>query len=127
MPPGDNARLIDELTRSFTTQVGLYDKLKTVVQKTLGQITRSRGDLSSVKSLFEAKRNCLAAISLERERVRESTAAWIAIKATAPRTAAVLTLEKVLGAVEHAIGEFLESEAQLQKYLEHLMKKSPAS
>jgi hypothetical protein len=126
MPEKDHARLVDELEASFRTQIAWYEKLKAIVEKILSQVILSRGDMSAVKNLLTQKRDCLEAITRERERVRESTREWIALKASIPHTAAVMRLETVLADTERVIREFLETESQLQKCLEHMMRKSPA-
>jgi hypothetical protein len=126
MRDADHTLLVGELERSFTLQIEWYEKLKAIVQKILSRVILSRGDMSTVKGLLAGKRDCLEAITRERERVAGSAGKWIELKASIPRTPAVMRLEAVLTDTERVIREFLETESQLQRCLEHMMRKSAA-
>ncbi len=115
----DYSNLIDELIRSYTSQIELYRKLEIVVQKIIGQVAVSRGDYSSVMRLFEEKQKLVRSIEAEREQVKGSRELWQKEKELVPETGGRLKLDSVLAEAEEVIREFLEAEEQLKTYLEH--------
>jgi len=115
----DYSNLIDELIRSYTSQIELYRKLEIVVQKIIGQVAVSRGDYSSVMRLFEEKQKLVRSIEAEREQVKGSRELWQKEKELVPETGGCLKLDSVLAEAEEVIREFLEAEEQLKTYLEH--------
>ena len=113
--------LIDDLFQSYSRQLEYYQELKVLVQKITGQLAMSRGDLAPVMTLFNTKKKILDDIERERELVKEPAAVWQEHKAKCASHEAAAQLDKVLAETEQAIKLFLESEDQLQTYLEHAM------
>ena len=117
----DYSKLIEELTQSFTSQIEIYKQLQVIVQKTLGQIALSRGDFSGVMGLFEEKQKLLEKIEKERENSYKSVETWQKEKDTIPHSDERDHLDRTLAETEKVIKDFLETEDQLKKYLEHNM------
>jgi len=109
--------LIEELTQSYSRQIEWYVQLKILVQKILGQITLSRGDLAGVMALFSEKQDLLDKITRERDATKSSIETWQRDKDTIPSSASTVTLDAILQETELAIKAFLDSEDQLKKYL----------
>ena len=117
----DYSKLIEELTQSFTSQIEIYKQLQVIVQKILGQIALSRGDFSGVMGLFEEKQKLLEKIEKERENSYKSVEMWQKEKDTIPHSDERDHLDRTLAETEKVIKDFLETEDQLKKYLEHNM------
>ena len=117
----DYSKLIEELTQSFTSQIEIYKQLQVIVQKILGQIALSRGDFSGVMGLFEEKQKLLEKIEKERENSYKSVETWQKEKDTIPHSDERDHLDRTLAETEKVIKDFLETEDQLKKYLEHNM------
>ena len=113
--------IIDTLIQSYTSQREWYKELHIIVQKILGQMVLSRGDLSGVMHLFKQKQRLLEAIQNERERVKNESAVWQKEKDQIPASESTHCLNTILTETEEAIKVFLETEDQLQKYIEHCM------
>lgn len=113
----DYSTLIEELTQSYTRQNEWYSQLTTLVQKILGQITLSRGDLSGVMPLFKEKQELLDTIIQERDRTKDHIEIWQKDKGNIPSNDSTERLDLVLQKTEKEIKAFLASEEQLKKYL----------
>ncbi len=117
----DYSILIEELTQSFTNQIKVYEQLQVIVQKILGQIALSRGDFSGVMGLFEEKQKLLEKIEKERENSNKSVEIWQKEKDNIPPSDEKDQLDRTLAETEKVIKDFLATEDQLKKYLEHNM------
>lgn len=117
--------LIRELTNSYTLQFGWYQELRELVQKTLGKLILSRGDISGVISGLEKKSKLLDTIEAERNRTSEYVKKWHERKKHIEAKDAE-ELNSVLMKIETAIKDFLNEEDQLKKYIEHLLNKGNA-
>ncbi len=115
------SELIQTLTQSYSRQIERYKELQVIVQKILGQIAVSRGNFSGVMGFFEKKRHLLEIIEQEREQVKTDAELWQKEKGRIPASESTAGLNAVLAETELAIKEFLETEDQLQKCLEHHM------
>ncbi|MFP4416704.1 MAG: hypothetical protein ACLFSB_05495 [Chitinispirillaceae bacterium] len=114
-------KLVDNLTESYTIQRDLYRRLTTLGQRILGQLSVSRGDVSTVMPLFQEKQQLLEQISVVRERSQQESLLWQQKKDSAGRNPAAQTLNAVLDEVQRSIQRFLATEDQVKRYLEHLM------
>lgn len=117
----DYSVLIGELTGSYARQVEWYNQLKITVQKILGQIAVSRGTMTGVMGLFEEKKRLLENIERERAQSKGNTELWVQVKKELAGSESAGRLDSILADTEKAIREFLETEEQLKKYLEHYM------
>jgi hypothetical protein len=117
----DNTALIGELTESYTRQVQWYIQLKIIVQRILGQIALSRGDMSRVMALFQEKMRLLDTIEKERGKTQKYNEQWQRVKKELSGSEPAKHLDLVLANAEKAIREFLEMEEILKKNLEHYM------
>ena len=113
----NHAVLIEKLTQSYTRQIEWYSQLTVLVQKILGQIAMSRGDLSGVMVLFKEKQTLLDTITRERDDTRDYVETWQREKNAIPVTEKTEQLDSVLQETERVIKRFLDSEDQLKKYL----------
>ena len=116
--------LVQVLTDSYRGQLGRYRSLGTIVNKLLGRLVLSRGDLSQVTAGFREKQTVLDAIEEERGRVAELLAQWETRKNGIRPTGAADELDAVLQQVTDAIRNFLDNETQLQQYLEGIIARS---
>jgi hypothetical protein len=114
--------LISLLSTSFSRQLARYRELSDLVQKTLGKLVLTRGDVSQVMDNFKHKQEILEAIIEERGRVENDVATWQQNKNNFPDSPAVSGLNELLKETASTISEFLEGEAQLKRYLEHFKK-----
>ena len=62
--------LISILSTSFSLQLARYRELSDLVQKTLGKLVLTRGDVCQVMDNFKHKQEILEAIIEERERLK---------------------------------------------------------
>jgi flagellar biosynthesis/type III secretory pathway chaperone len=108
--------LIDTLVDSYSQQVVIYRKLNDLVQRILGQLAMSRGDISVVMGLFGQKQQLLDSITRERERVRPHAEQWQNVKAEVQRGEHTRRLDEVLAEIQQAIQTFLGREEQLKCY-----------
>ncbi len=115
----NQTELIDRLTESFTKQTDWYRRLNDLGQQILGRIVLSRGDLSGVMPLFEEKRRLLDEIMLERHNIQGGVDAWQEMKPHLKRSSEADALDEILGRAETAIFDFMKSEEQLSKRLQH--------
>ncbi len=122
----DDKTLISSLLASYRRQLVLYKNLTAIVQKTLSQVVLTRGDVSGLKTSFEKKQLILDDIVKERTASEECVKLWQVRKNGIAQSAQSKELDSVLQATQSAIGEFLEAEEQLKKYLEHVVKKGAA-
>lgn len=116
----NNSFLVADLTESYTMQLAYYRELGCLGQRILGQVVLSRGDLTSVMPLFEEKERCMDTIVRERERVKQQTDSWQACKGEVTDVPGADRLDAILADTEAAIREFLRSEDQLKRYLDHM-------
>lgn len=115
----DYSQLIEELTQSFTSQIEMYKQLQVIVQKMLGKIALSRGVSSGVMELFEEKQKLLEKIEKERDSSKKRVEVWQKEKGNIPRSDLKDRFVSILTEAEKVIEDFLETENQLKKYLEH--------
>ncbi len=117
----DYSPLIDDLIQSYSGQLGRYNELKILGQQILGQMALSRGDFSGVMRFFEKKQKLLKLIEEEREGAKDNIARWQKEKNSIPPSEKTARLDAVLADTEKAIKEFLETEDELKKFLEHTL------
>lgn len=86
----------------------------------------TRGDVTGLKTSFEKKQTVLDDIVKERTCSEEHVKLWQVRKNQIAQSAQSKELDSVLHQTQIAIGEFLEGEEQLKKYLEHVVKKGMA-
>jgi hypothetical protein len=113
--------LLNELIRSYSSQMRDYRQLHALGQKMLGKLTLSRGDMSGIMGLFEQKQVLLASIERQRDAVSESAAVWRREKVAIPPGRLSAQLDSILDQIQLAIQEFLETEDQLKRHLEHAL------
>jgi hypothetical protein len=122
----DDAKLISELVASYERQFALYEQLAEVVQKTLSQVILTRGDVSGLMGNFAQKEKLLNGILQERTNAQPFVTLWQERKATVPKDGRTARLDALLEKTQSIIRKFLDSEEQLKKYLEHVVKKGSA-
>jgi hypothetical protein len=113
--------LIEQLIESFTKQTGWYRRLNDLGQQILGKVVLSRGNLAGILPLFEEKRRLLDEIMLERHNIQGDVDAWQEMKSQVGGSSKADALDDILGKAEAAIAEFMRSEEQLSKRLQHYM------
>jgi hypothetical protein len=119
----DDTSLISALVESYKRQLSLYRELAVLVQKTLSQVILTRGEVGGCKENFAQKQRILECIIKERSEAEPLVAQWQARKAAVRNDDGAMRLDSLLSKTQSAIREFLESEEQLKKYLEHVVKK----
>lgn len=119
----DDTRLVLELTASFKRQLLWYKELHEIGGQLLSKIVLSRGCVAGLNDCFLLKKQVLDKIQSERENTKDLVALWQQRKKLIPHSELTSDLDDVLGRMESAIKEFLESEDQIRRYLEHSMKK----
>jgi hypothetical protein len=117
-----DASLVSILTESFARQGEWYRQLRANVQKTLSKMVLSRGDPSSVMANFAEKQKLLESIAHERERIKDQISLWQERKTRIAVSAGTEDLNRILLETEGIIREFLDSEEQIRKYLQHMME-----
>jgi hypothetical protein len=120
----DDTTLISELSVSFTRQLQLYGELKKLVDSTFGKLVLSRGDVSRIVPAMERKNALVSTIVTERQRVQPRIVEWQERKASTTDSPGRRALDEVLERTERAIKEFLQSEDQMKRYLEHIVSKN---
>jgi hypothetical protein len=115
----DDRTVISLLSASYSRQLRLYEELIILVNKTLGQLTLSRGNVAGVMGNFEKKQKLIEEIVSERRAMGAAASLWKNRKNTAPPSRDRNELEGFLLKTEIAIKEFLDVEDQLKRYLEH--------
>jgi hypothetical protein len=114
--------LISLLSISFAKQLAWYCELSELVQKTLGQLVLSRGDVTLVMENFTHKQKVLDLIVEERGRIGGTVDLWQHHKKEIKAGPASDGLDALLKKTAAAISEFLDGEEQLKRYLEHVKK-----
>jgi hypothetical protein len=115
----DDTTLIATLHTSCTRQLSLYTSLQQLTQKLLQQVILGRGDLRGIAESFHEKQALIQSIDEERSGAREAIELWQQRKQQLADTAGARELSELFGSMEKIICQFLESEVQLQCYLEH--------
>jgi hypothetical protein len=115
----DDTTLIATLHTSCTRQLSLYTSLQQLTQKLLQQVILGRGDLRGIAESFHEKQALILSIDEERSGAREAIELWQQRKQQLADTAGARELSELFGSMEKIICQFLESEVQLQCYLEH--------
>jgi hypothetical protein len=123
MENGDSL-LVKELTDTFTCQMQMYRELKVLVQKMIGKLVISRGDMSGLLSSMEQKQKIIESIESERSRHSDAIMQWQLKKNNVTMSPEVGVLEKVLESTGCAIRDFIDQEEQLRNYLEKCIRKS---
>jgi hypothetical protein len=118
MENGDSL-LVKELTDTFTCQMQMYRELKVLVQKMIGKLVISRGDMSGLLSSMEQKQKIIESIESERSRHSDAIMQWQLKKNNVTMSPEVGVLEKVLESTGCAIRDFIDQEEQLRNYLEN--------
>jgi hypothetical protein len=116
--------LVNELTNTFSYQIQMYRELTTLVQRMIGNLVLSRGDMSGLLSSMEKKKKMLELIEIERHSHSDAIMRWQLMKNNVTMTPEVTILEKVLEDTGSAIKEFINEEEQLRTYIEKSMQKS---
>ena len=119
----EDVALIALLSASFSRQLEWYEELCELVQKTLGQLVLSRGDVGPVMADIEKKQKLFERIAEERGRLAGPVCLWQDRKKNVRDSKAVRDLEMLLAKTETAIQTFLDGEDQLKRYLEHVLHK----
>lgn len=104
-------------------QLCWYRELGLLVQKILGKLILSRGDISGLVSGLEKKQKILSSIENERNRTSDYVKHWQERKNYVTNENEVQELNLILTDVENAIKAFLNEEDQLKKYIERLVEK----
>jgi hypothetical protein len=120
----NKAILVRELTDTFSHQVQMYRELTTLVQRMIGNLVLSRGDMSGLLSSMEKKKKMLELIETERHSHSDAIMRWQSLKNNVTMTPEVNILEKVLEDTGCAIKEFINQEEQLRTYIEKCLQKS---
>lgn len=115
--------LVQELKKSYSMQLCWYRELGLLVQKILGKLILSRGDISGLVSGLEKKQKILSSIENERNRTSDYVKHWQERKNYVTNENEVQELNLILTDVENAIKAFLNEEDQLKKYIERLVEK----
>lgn len=123
MENGDSL-LVKELTDTFNYQMQMYRELKVLVQKMIGKLVVSRGDMSGLLSSMEQKQKIIESIESERSRHSDAIMQWQLKKNNVTMSPEVGVLEKVLECTGCAIRDFIDEEEQLRTYLEKCIRKS---
>lgn len=123
MENGDSL-LVKELTDTFNYQMQMYRELKVLVQKMIGKLVISRGDMSGLLSSMEQKQKIIESIESERSRHSDAIMQWQLKKNNVTMSPEVGVLEKVLECTGCAIRDFIDEEEQLKIYLEKCIRKS---
>jgi len=116
----NDSDLISLLSTSFTKQLMWYRELSDLVHKTLGQLVLSRGDVTQVMENFTRKQKILDMIVEERDHISGSVDLWQKCKKGIKDGQASDELDDLLKKTAAVISEFLDGEAQLKRYLEHV-------
>jgi hypothetical protein len=116
----NDTMLIRELSGSYRLQRDCYTALGVMVDRILGRLVLSRGDLSGVKDEFAEKRRLLERIERERARTTGHSTEWQERKAKCAGRREAQELDAILRETEAAIRKFLEGETQLERYLERM-------
>lgn len=123
MENGDSL-LVKELTDTFNYQMQMYRELKVLVQKMIGKLVVSRGDMSGLLSSMEQKQKIIESIESERSSHSDAIMQWQLKKNNVTMSPEVGVLEKVLECTGCAIRDFIDEEEQLKMYLEKCIRKS---
>ncbi|MGB7568390.1 MAG: hypothetical protein WBM07_11045 [Chitinivibrionales bacterium] len=116
----NDSDLISLLSTSFAKQMMWYRELSNLVHKTLGQLVLSRGDVTQVMENFTRKQKILDMIVEERDHIGGSVDLWQKCKKSIKDGRASDELDDLLKKTAAVISEFLDGEAQLKRYLEHV-------
>lgn len=111
--------LVQKVADFSRGQLQRYGELRDITRKMLSQVVLSRGDISGVVDVFKRKQQLLGEISAERRNAREAIELWQQRKAAVRQTQDTAELDNTLQQMESTIKEFLDSEEQLKRYLEH--------
>lgn len=114
----DSNALINNLIASYDRQTKLYNDVKVIAQKILGQITLSRGDLSLVMPLFVEKQKLLEKIEKERESAKLYTDQWQERKTEFSDHPLRSKLTATFDNVQKEIIDFVNLEDQLRLFME---------
>jgi hypothetical protein len=115
----DDITIISLLSTSYSRQLRLYEELILLVNKTVGQLALSRGNVAAVMGDFDKKQKLIDAIADERSKISAPAELWHKRKHDVAPSPALIELENLLAKTERAIKAFLEVEDQLKRYLEH--------
>jgi hypothetical protein len=116
--------IIRELKESFCRQLCYYRDLRDIVQKLVSDLILSRVDVGGIKEDLERKRELLACIERERASIADHVGIWQERKGNLGASADAQELDGVLRETEKMIRNFLDGEAQLKKYFEHVLSKA---
>jgi hypothetical protein len=116
--------LVKELTDTFNYQILMYRELKLLVQKMIGKLVLSRGDMSGLLSSMEQKKKLIESIENERFQHSDAIMQWQLKKNNVTMSPEIGVLERVLDDTGCAIREFIDEEEQLRTYLEKCIQKS---
>ena len=119
----DDDTLVGEVAAFSGDQLRSYGELRDMTRRILSRVVLSHGDISGVLDVFKRKQALLHEISARRAKAKETIELWQRRKATVRETRDTRELETTLQAMESTIKEFLDSEEQLQRYLEHAANK----
>jgi hypothetical protein len=118
-----DAEMLDALIISYKKQLLSYKDMAAIVQKTLSQVVLSRGDIASVMANMTEKQKHLDRIVKERDSINTFVKDWQKRKQAIGINQKTIELDDLLSQIQTAIRTFLESEEQLKKYLEHVVRK----
>ena len=114
----DDTTLIKSLIRSYEYQDRLYQELTLLVQKILGKVTLSRGDMVGVVNLFDEKNVLLDKIGKERDLIADEVSSWQQRKESLKNHENFNQLDQVLISIEKTISSFMNIEDQLRLFME---------
>lgn len=119
----ETRNLVEKLTVSFEQQLQWYTRLDALVQGALSKVVLSRGDMSGIMATLTSKQEIVESILAERERMKEAVELWAQRKGNVESTPEIKHLDETLARTQQKIQNYLVGEKQLQKYLEHTIKK----
>ncbi len=114
----DDNTLIEKLIESYKYQFELYRDAKVLAQKILGQMTLSRGDVTSVMVLFVEKQKLLEKIEKKRDAMKLYTDTWQERKNFFNDHPMRGALTDIFDKVQKEIIEFVNLEDQLRLFME---------
>ena len=115
--PVTDGEVVSRLLRSYSRQGELYRALSIVNQKILGKLAVARGDVSITLDLFDEKKEILATIEAERNRIVEEVTVWQDRKNLIRKKVDTRQLDAALDTMQQIIGSVIDAEEKLSLYI----------
>jgi hypothetical protein len=119
----DDSTLVSFLSESYDQQLGWYEELSDLCQKTLSRLILSRGNVAVVMDNFNRKQKILDLIVEERNRISGPVLLWQERKKSVTVSEEASDLDALFARTASAIKKFLDNEEQLKTYLENVTHK----